>query len=445
MVETLRVAVGQQRGRTLAEAADALRSCRALVADAASYDADIVVLPEGAYPAYVLGSAEAGREALAAGPDPLETFGALAAEHRVTLVVGLVLDSPRGLQNAAVTFGPDGAVLARTAKRFLWHFDARWYVPGDESPVVETPRGSIGALVCADARMPEIARSMAVRGAGLVCDPTAWVTSTPGAPSNIQPDYLVAARCIENGIVMACASKCGFEGSTVAYTGRSMIVGPDGDVLAEASVDAEEVVWADVSLDGLPRPPVERRPERYTDLGEGWAPLAPTKERVRVAASNHESIAPSVRETLEREGVELVVSPGLPTDDTWIPHESPVARIVWMTREDMMAPEPARIAALRGAEIIAVPEAGTPMVVLRARAAENRVFVAAAGDPACVVAPSGVVIADAPSSTGRQFVCSADCLLPESAVKEMAPGTDVFRHRQPETYTDLFTRPTVGP
>lgn len=441
----MRVAVGQQEGRTLERAAEALDACRWLVAEAAGHDADVVVLPEGAYPAYVLGSAEAGREALAAGPDPLEAFAALAREHEVTLVAGLVLDTADGLWNTAVTFGPDGVVLARTAKRFLWHFDARWYVPGRESPVVETPDGSLGALVCADARVPEITRSMTVRGAALVCDPTAWVTSTPGAPSNIQPEFLVPARCIENGIVMACASKCGFEGTTVAYTGRSMIVGPDGDVLAEASTDAEEVVWADVSLEGLPRPPVPRTPERYADLGRDWTPLGPTREQVRVATSNHEPVAPGARDALDREGVELVITPGLPTDDTWVPRETPVARVVWMSRDDMLAPEPARIAALRGAEIVAVVESGTPVPVLRTRAAENRVFVAAAGDPACIVAPSGTVIADAPPAAEREFVCSAECLLAEVAAKEMASGTDVFRHRQPETYTDLFARSTLGP
>lgn len=439
MVETLRVAVAQQQARTLAEAPAALGACRSLVAEATGQGADVVVLPEGAYPAYVLGSAEAGRAALAAGPDPLETFGALAREHRVTLVAGLVLDSPEGLVNAAVTFGPDGGVLGRTSKRFLWHFDARWYVPGHESPLVDTAWGPLGSLVCADVRIPEITRSMAVRGAGLVCDPTAWVTSTPDAPSNIQPEFLVAARCIENGIVMACASKCGFEGPTVTYTGRSMVVGPDGEVLAEASTDREEVVWADVSLDGLPRPPVERTPERYADLGRAWTPLAATRDHVRVAASNHAPVSPAVRASIESEGVELVVTPGLPADEMWVPHESPVARVVWMSRADTVAPEPARIAALRGAEIVAVVEGGTPLSVLRARAAENRVFVVAAGDPACIVAPGGAVIADAPLSAEREFVCSADCLLLEATVKEMAPDTDVFRARQPETYTDLFT------
>ena len=249
-----RIAVGQMEGRTLAEAPESLAVARSLVVEAAAQGAQIVVLPEGCYPGYVLGSAQAGREALAQGPDPVAAFGEMAADGAVTLVAGLVLDTPEGLLNAAVTFGPDGTVLATVAKRFLWHFDHEWFIAGSESPVAETDHGKVGALVCADARQPAITAEMVGEGAALICDPTAWVTSTPHSPSNIQPEFLIQARCIENGVVMACASKAGFEGPTVAYTGRSMIVNADGEVLAEAPTRGDAVMAADVDLDGLPRP-----------------------------------------------------------------------------------------------------------------------------------------------------------------------------------------------
>lgn len=415
--------MGQLEGRTLEDAAESLEACRALVAEAAAGGADVVVLPEGAYPAYVLGSAEAARQVLGAGPDPLHAFASLAADHSMTLVAGLVLDSPAGLLNAAVTFGADGAVLARAAKRFLWHFDRRWFVAGDDSPVADTAVGRVGALVCADARLPEIARTLTARGAALVCDPTAWVTATPGAPWNPQPDFLVSARCIENGIAMACAGKAGFEGPEVAYAGRSMVVGPDGLVLAEAPVRGECVVFADVDLGGLPRPPVPRRPEAWGDLLEAWEPRAPSADRVRVAAANRAGIEPF-------EDVHVLVAPGV------VSAVDP-PRVAFLTSDDLLAPEPARIAALRGAEVLACQTDGVPVAVLRTRAAENRVFLAAAGDPTVIVSPSGAVVADAPPASERPFVCAADCLLAEAASKEMAPGTDVFAGRQPETYGDL--------
>ena len=483
-----RVAVGQLEGRPLAEAAAALDACGRLVADAARAGADVVVLPEGAYPAYVLGSADAARAALAAGPDPLEAFGAMARAGGLTLVAGIVLDgghrrapgvdSAGGLLNAAVAFGPDGSVLGSTAKRFLWHFDSCWFSAGDDSPVWTSAAGRLGALVCADARLPEIARLLAVRGAGLVCDPTAWVTPRPGAPSNIQPEFLLAARAAENGVVVAAASKCGFEGDAVAYTGRSMIVGPGGDVLAEAGTE-EGIVVADVDLAGLPRPPVARRPELYGRLAApdlGPAP-GPTATRVRVAAANSPDAArPDRLAALSRHGVSLVAVPpgagdvaGLARDSgLWVagpeavaspvagvvarfprahgaeataqslapPAPTPVGRVAVLSGVDVAVPEQARVAALEGAEVLVVCSGWAPLAMLRARAAENRVFVVAAvPGRTVVVAPSGVILADAPAD--RPFLCAADLFLPEAADKAMAPGTDVFAGRCPDAYREL--------
>jgi predicted amidohydrolase len=475
-----RIAVCQLAGRPLEEAADALAACEALVAEAARAGAELAVVPEGAYPAYVLGSGEVARAALSAGPDPLEAFGAMARAGGLTLVAGLVVEDAGGLRNAAVAFAPDGSVIGRTAKRFLWHFDTRWFAAGCDYPVWDSAVGPLGALVCADARLPEIARTLAVRGAALICDPTAWVTSTPRNPWNPQPDYLVSARALENGVVVAAASKCGFEGNAVAYAGRSLVMGPDGAVVAEASVDGEEVVVADVDLTGLPRPPVARRPELYAALAETTPPASPSPsaQRVRVAAANGAEVAAAPHlASLSAHGVSLVVVPaGEPADlaqgtglwvagvdragdgvvaspdgvvarfprahgpgaaASWLapPVPTPGGRVAVLAGVDALVPEQARVAALEGAEVLIVPAPGIPLAVLRARASENRVFVVAAGDPAVVIAPNAAVLADAPD--GRPFLCSADLFLPEAADKEVAPWTDMLAGRQPSHYADL--------
>lgn len=493
MTAVTRVAVCQLAGRTLVEATAALAACRALVAEAARAGAEVAVLPEGAYPAYVLGSAEAARAVLHAGPDPIGAFGDMAREGSLTLVAGIVLDGgPAGLRNAAVAFSPDGSVLGSAAKRFLWHFDASWFSPGDDSPVWTSPVGRLGALVCADARLLEIPRTLAVRGAALVCDPTAWVTSHPGAPHNPQPDFLLPARALENGVAIAAASKCGFEGDAVAYAGRSMVVGPDGRVLAEAGVDGECVVVADVDLSGLPRLLVARRPELYGRLAEDQRlpPPPPSAGRVRVAAANGpEAAEPDHLAALAAHGVGLVAVPtgdlaqlarasglwvtgpsaqadggavaspsagvvarfpqvhgargrecppgeGAAADSLPPPVPTPAGRIAVLCGPDVLVPEQARVAALEGAEVLVALGGAAPLSVLRTRAAENRVFVVAPGPDAVVVGPSGAVLADSPAD--RPFLCAADCFLPEAADKAMAPGTDVFAGRQPNRYRELL-------
>jgi predicted amidohydrolase len=73
----------------------------------------------------------------------------------------------------------------------------------------------------------------------------------------------------------------------------------------------------------------------------------------------------------------------------------------------------------------------------RARADENRVFVACAGAPtqtgaAMIVDPAGRPLATA--LEGRELSVSATVNRALARLKEMAPGTDVVRGRQPETY-----------
>ena len=77
------VACGQLEARDLEDAPRALDEALAMVAAAGQAGADVCVLPEGTYPAYVLGSAEDARAALAAGPDPLAVFGQAAKDAEI--------------------------------------------------------------------------------------------------------------------------------------------------------------------------------------------------------------------------------------------------------------------------------------------------------------------------------------------------------------------------
>jgi predicted amidohydrolase len=117
------------------------------------------------------------------------------------------------------------------------------------------------------------------------------------------------------------------------------------------------------------------------------------------------------------------------------PVPTPVGRVSVLAGVDALVPEQARVAALEGAEVLAVPGPAVPLAVLRARASENRVFVVAAGDPTVVLAPSGAVLADA--LVARPFLCAADLFLPEAADKQVAPWTDMLAGRRPSDYADL--------
>ena len=412
----LRIACGQLQARDLADAPAALADALEAVAGAGTAGAQLCILPEATYPAYVLGSAETARAAIAAGPDPVVAFSDAARDAGCTVVVGLVLEGPHGLENAAVLIDADGVVQARAAKQFLWHFDREWFAPGGAGSLHE----GIGMLVCADARLPEIGLDLAARGVRVIANPTAWVTSMPPpAGTNSQAEFLWRVRALENRVVAAAATKVGTEADTVIYAGRSQIVGPDGTVLAIGSVDGPELVVADVEL---PVPSTRATPNAPGDAATDGAwqrpPLRPGF--VQVALLTDVDLLPR----LDGHSVDVVVGP------SGVLRHGDVA--VHSFRDDeLIDPRPARAAARAAAELLVwhARRVATSLVeeVARTRALENRVFVlvwrpAAAGGP-FVVDPAGAVIARAGAS---RFAVQASCLRAAAATKAMAPGTDAF-------------------
>ncbi|HEX5614970.1 MAG TPA: nitrilase-related carbon-nitrogen hydrolase [Acidimicrobiia bacterium] len=410
----VRIACAQLAAFDLADAARAHAAALDAIAAAGAAGAEVCLLPEGTYPAYVLGSVGAARAALADGPDPLATFGAAARDARLELVVGLVLDRPEGLLNAAVHFAPDGTVRGFAAKRFLWHFDHAWFVPGGAAPVHDR----IATLVCADGRLPEIATDLVARGATLLLNSTAWVTPVaPPEGSNPQADFLWRVRALEHGVVAAAATKVGTEAATTIYSGGSQIVAADGTVVAMASSTEPELLVADVDVPTTPRRQVvpfthDGAPRRPPLRGDVAHVVIVSDDELDAALTGHDA--------------RVVVGPrGV--------HRAGDVHVVELRDDAALDPGPPRLAALGGAEVLAwiARSVDTPFVeaVARTRALENRVFVAVwrpldRGGP-FLVHPSGRVMARTPAHVAR-FAVGAPCFLAEAATKEMAPGTDAW-------------------
>lgn len=216
--------------------------------EAAAKDAaQLIVLPEGTVPGYVLGNDVVRTEQIhRAGAD----LAAIAHRYGTTLVYGGVKIVGRQTFNAAIALGPDGRELGFAAKQFLWHFDRHWFAPGETLEPIDTPAGRLGLLVCADGRIPTIAATLVERGAEILVMPTAWVTSgrDPAALENIQADLMVNVRARENGVPFVACNKSGVELGAVAYCGKSAIVAADGSTTARANERNEEVLTGRVLM-----------------------------------------------------------------------------------------------------------------------------------------------------------------------------------------------------
>jgi 5-aminopentanamidase len=222
---------------------------RAAIEEAAEAGARIVVLPELVASGYVFRDAAEAR-ALAeplAGPT-VSGWIELAATRDLVVVGGFAeLDGER-LFNSAAIVDPTG-LRASYRKAHLWDREQLVFTPGDAPPpVVDTPHGRIGAMVCYDLEFPEWVRLAALAGAELLCVPTNW-------PRELRPDgerpmevlrAMVAAST--NRMALAVCDRCGDERGTTWVAG-SAIAGSDGWLLAGPPAAAEPVVLtADVDL-----------------------------------------------------------------------------------------------------------------------------------------------------------------------------------------------------
>ena len=178
-------------------AASLAHTLRRIDETAASEKPDLIALPEVTYPAYFLGTNDLSHCDVLSPADAAARFAEKARQHGVYIAAGLALDAPGGgYANGALLFGRDGSVAGRYDKSFLFHFDTRWFAPGATYPVFETDIGRIGMLVCADGRLPEIARSLMLNGAQIILDLTAWVSGGRELKdlSTSQVEFLMPAR-----------------------------------------------------------------------------------------------------------------------------------------------------------------------------------------------------------------------------------------------------------
>jgi len=333
-MKPFRVALCQVRAYDLEDAEANLQGILAALDKAGEAGAQLVGLPECAYPAYYVRDADPYARA---GVRPFEEVCALFAEkakqYGYWLAAGMAAPGPGGgLTNSGIVFAPDGTRRGKYDKSFLWHFDTYWFDRGREWPVWDTEFCRFGILICADARQPEIARSLAVNGAELIMDLTAWVSwgRTAADLSTPQCEYLVPVRAYENGVWVAAADKWGTENGDIVYAGRSTVIDPAGNARVSAATTGDSVVVYDI--EPFPTQPIARRPALYGRLTEPTdklaatrlvqQPLVPAIERGRIAVvpdGGSFDAAGIVRRyrQLRAQETELIVFAGMDGPEGW--------------------------------------------------------------------------------------------------------------------------------
>ena len=205
--------------------------------------ADVLVLPELPFTGYHFRDRAELLE-LAEDPQRSTTVDALAALCRrqdFHLVTGFAERRGDRVFNSALLIGP-GGVEQIYRKLHLFNAETQYFDKGDIPLEVRSVRGAaLGLMVCFDWAFPEVARTLALQGAEILCH-----------PSNLVLTYCqqtMLTRCLENRVYAVTANRFGADKrphGELRFTGRSQIVAPGGTLLARAPSQREHLSILDV-------------------------------------------------------------------------------------------------------------------------------------------------------------------------------------------------------
>jgi deaminated glutathione amidase len=230
-----------------------MAKARHLIGEAAAQGAQLVALPE----AFVYrGRSDAEHLFSSTIPGPVtDELGQIAQEHGIWLLAGSIFEKVPGQEkvfNTSTVFNSEGECVASYRKIHLFEIhnekgkelsEADYQAYGSELVCLDTPWLKLGLSICFDLRFPELYRQLAKKGAQLLAVPSAFLLKT----GRDHWEVLLRARAIETQCYVIAPNCLGASATGVEAYGRSMIIDPWGQVIAQAS-DRESVIVADLDL-----------------------------------------------------------------------------------------------------------------------------------------------------------------------------------------------------
>ncbi|HYG28035.1 MAG TPA: carbon-nitrogen hydrolase family protein [Caulobacteraceae bacterium] len=248
----MRAAVIQLRTPASHEAA--LAHAEPLVREAAAGGARFILTPEGTN--ILQRDREELLPQLKSAEDDLVVRGlrTLARDLGVWLDVGsaLLMEGGKAV-NRQLLIDPEGAIAATYDKIHMFDVDlptgetareSHVYAPGQAAVLADAAGARLGLTICYDMRFPALYRALTLAGAQVLTVPAAFTRPTGEAHWEI----LLRARAIETGSYVLAAAQGGFHEDGRGTWGRSMIIGPWGEIVGKLDHDEPGVLLADLDL-----------------------------------------------------------------------------------------------------------------------------------------------------------------------------------------------------
>lgn len=171
----------------------------------------------------------------------LELLSSLANKKSIWLYIGsmLVRTSKNRYANRSYVINNNGDIVAKYDKIHLFdkklsngevYCESDLFLSGHHAIIVRTPWGNLGMSTCYDVRFPHLYRQLRQNGADFFVIASAFTALT--GKKHWHP--LVLTRAIENDCFVFAPNQCGKHSKSKESYGHSLIVSPDGEILAEA-------------------------------------------------------------------------------------------------------------------------------------------------------------------------------------------------------------------
>ncbi|MGH7213331.1 MAG: carbon-nitrogen hydrolase [Tepidisphaeraceae bacterium] len=210
-------------------------------------------------------------EPIPGGPSTA-AFQKVAKKHKVVVIASLFERRAQGVyHNTAVVIGRDGAIIGIYRKMHIpddpLFYEKFYFTPGDLGfRAFDTGFDArIGVLICWDQWFPEGARLTATRGAQILFYPTAigWHPSEKAEYGKAQHEsweLIQRSHAVANGCYVVVPNRIGLEKilgpdgkpvneDGIQFWGQSFVASPNGQIVAKASVDEEEVMVVPIDLE----------------------------------------------------------------------------------------------------------------------------------------------------------------------------------------------------